>query len=45
MDFPVYPLIFKPVYKNYVWGGARIGSAKLLNINTAPKILREECKK
>jgi mannose-6-phosphate isomerase len=27
MDFPIYPLIFKPVYKDYVWGGARIGSA------------------
>jgi mannose-6-phosphate isomerase len=26
MDFPVYPLVFKPVYKDYVWGGARIGA-------------------
>ncbi|MBM4163268.1 MAG: class I mannose-6-phosphate isomerase [Lentisphaerae bacterium] len=27
MDFPVYPLVFKPAYKDYVWGGSRIGSA------------------
>jgi len=24
MDFPAYPLIFTPIYKDYLWGGDRI---------------------
>ncbi len=26
MDIPLYPLLFKPVYKDYVWGGTRIAA-------------------
>lgn len=38
-DIPLYPLLFHPVYKSYIWGGSRINA--LYNRNLPPGVYAE----